>query len=88
LDVFGDPIIGRVGAGRYDDVTDSRIRARSYSTIGDDVDNKTMTIRNALDLAFDRACIAVDEDIEQRSTPMRMVPCAGMSGTLLRAVPD
>ena len=70
--VLDDPIIGRIGACRYDDVTDSRIRARSYSTVGDDVDNKAVTIRDAFDLGFDRACIAIDKDIEQRFTPVRI----------------
>jgi len=72
LNSLGDPIIGRIGACRNDDVTDSRIGARPYSTIGDDIDRKIMTIRDALDLNLDRACIAIDIDIEQESTPMRL----------------
>ncbi len=66
LNSLGDPIIGRVGACRDDDMTDPRIGARPYSAIGDDIDRKTMTICDALDLALDRTCIAIDIDIEQR----------------------
>src|SRR5258708_17284 len=69
LNSLGDQIIGRVSACRDDDMTDSRIGARSYSTIGDDINRKTMTIRDALNLDLDRASIAIDIDIEQRLTP-------------------
>jgi len=51
LDALGDPVIGRVGAGRNGDVVETRMCAWPQAAIADDIDGEAVAVRDTRHLS-------------------------------------
>jgi hypothetical protein len=63
--VFDDPIIGRVESVRDDFERDPRFIRHSHPGVRHHGDLQAASPRDAVHLLFDRARIAIDEDVQQ-----------------------
>jgi len=65
--VFGDPIVGRVGALTDDNVAQKRIPTRAQPAVADNSNGDAMARGDTFDLGLHRAGIAIDIDFKHGS---------------------
>ena len=68
--MFGDPVVSGVRARSHRHMVKFRIAAGAKAAVADDMNHKTVAARDARDLVFDRAGIAIEKNLQQ-SLPLR-----------------